>query len=297
MRSRFLLPGLLLALTMALGLGNGHAQAAEGKKKAAKKAKAQEAPKEEPLVWPSPLDPGQFDPFLTELTFGKSREDFQPVLEARVAEQAAPLMRATLDPVERDALKERLDKTARGVLESWTEFTGQDSGYRISVIADDFKSNASEGVLRNLSGTSSSYFLFSGGKLWKLVVCSEDEGTFADLLARLTKLYGKPREVQEKRGVTQAMWQDGAFRLTAASPSGLLRCNQLRWVYRPMEPEVEKLRNVSSDSERGFGSEATVEKVTSGDEEDVDDVVDRMLRQKQQPAPAPAPATEAPQEP
>jgi hypothetical protein len=279
----------LLLLAVALGLGSPLALAAEGKKKAPRKVQPKASPKEEPLVWPSPLDPGQFDPFLTELPFGKSKEDFQPVLEARVAEQAAPLMRATLDPVERDALKERMEKTASNILATWTEFTGQDSGYRISVIADDFKSNASEGVLRHLEGTSSSYFLFSGGKLWKLVVCSEDEGTFPELQARLVKLYGKPRQVEEKRGVTQAQWQDGAFGVTASSPSGMLRCNQLRWVYRPMETEVEKLRQGAAGDGRGFGTEEAVNKVTSETDEDVDDVVDRMLRQKQQPQPAPAP--------
>lgn len=258
----------------------------------------------EEAVWPSPLDPGKLDAKYQELSFGKDRDAFLALFEQKLKDEGAPLLKATLDPVERDRLKAQMEKSTGAVKDSWTEFKNQDSGYKISIIAKDFKNFADEGVIRHIYGRSTAYFMFSGGKLWKLALCLGDGEAFQDLVKRLIGFYGNPREIKEaENGQAQAIWSDGTFQVIAEPPPGILRCNQLRFIFKPMLKEVETRRAEAEAGNKGVDPDSDMKKVTSESGEEVDDILDRMLKKKAQPPapvpvqePAPAPAPEpAPQ--
>jgi len=157
----------VLVTALCLLVGAAHVHGRGKRKKKRKKAKKEEVQPEvaEP-VWPSPLDPGAFDAVFRELTFGKERPEFLTTLRVRFKNQLQPVLRATLDARERDSLKEQMERTFSEVVESYVEFAGQQTGYSVSVAAQEFRQNAGEALLKYSYSDTAAYFFFSGNHLW-----------------------------------------------------------------------------------------------------------------------------------
>ena len=276
----------LLATVASLAMLLGFAAYAGGKK--GKKKKKEEAKKEEPAkpVWPSPLDPGRIDPVFKELPFGQPFEEFLTQFRTRLSEQLKPVLRATLDARERDALKNKMDKTFEGFENSLLEFTGQQSGYAVSVVAEEYKNNAGEALTKYAYSGSTAYFFFSGKKLWKLYICSEAASDFSELLVGLATLYGDPVEVvfedeEEKTTPLLAIWRDTFFEFTAAPPQGIYVCSRLKWTYLPESEAVAKRRAGTEKGEQKVDeAEALLQQVMGGDDKKNEDIMDQILENK-----------------
>lgn len=284
MRRRIPLLALFSSLlVLSAATIEGPANAREEKKKKARK-KQPAPPVEVKPVWPSPLDPGALDSIFKELPFGKERTVFTALLQQHLEAQLKPVLRATLDPYERDQLREKLEKTFREIEESYVQFAGQETGYAVSVIEGEYCDNAGEGLMKYSYGDDTAYFFFSGGALWKLFICTQQTPNFTDLLAKLMSLYGDPRKVvygdKEKTKVVEATWEDTTFRLTAAAPRGIFVCSRLSWTYLPMIPVVEELRKAAASQGKLTEAEQILLEVTKEPEKDQSDVVDRILKMK-----------------
>jgi hypothetical protein len=272
-----MLLGLVLVVSVAL--------AGPAKKK---KAKPEEPPKKEEKaepVWPSPLDPGGYDKLYSELPFSKQKDEFAQVLKLRFKQQLQPILKATLDPAQRDRLRLQMSETFEKVVKSWTEFKGQDTGYTVSVIAKEFKHDIGEAVYKYSYGTNTAYFLFSQGTFWRLLLCVDTETAFKDFLVRMKQQYGEPSIVEfmdeEKTQPFAAHWKDTAFQMDAMAPAGLFSCNRIRWTYVPLIPEVEARRGeLKENTDIQDKADKAYEKITSEKKGDVDNVVDQYLKRK-----------------
>jgi hypothetical protein len=273
---------LLVALSLAVP-----AMAADEKKEKDGAVAPGGATIQEP-VWPSPLDPGTFDPIYALLPFGKDRVEFFQVLRQRFEEQLRPVLKATLEPHQRDVLKAQMERDFKSVKETWTEFSGQDTGYSVSVIAKEFQQNASEAVLKYMYGENAAYFLFSGGGLWQLHLCVESNTPFDAMAKRLTELYKMPatelswENPDDKEGLIGATWRDTTFEMTARAPQGLFRCNTIRWIYLPAQDGVKVRRDAAATLQTGdTTAQDLLDQVTGEDGSgDLDNVLDAVLDKK-----------------
>jgi hypothetical protein len=276
---------LALLVSVGVALDSGDV-AARGKKSSKKKAeKAEEKVEEVKPVWPSPLDPGLFDQVFRELPFGKERPHVLEILRQRLEEQLRPVLRATLDPRERDTLKAKMVKTFDEIRDSYAVFDGSEKGYAVSVVAGEFLPYAEEAVVKYAYSDNAAYLFFSGDKLWKLFVCTETTRDFGSLLVTLSSHYGDPQEIvhedEEKTIPVTAAWRDTTFELRAVRPEGIFVCSRLVWTFLPSVTEVEGRRANAQPPGEGEGSaESMLEKVLSDPGGEDPDVIDKIINRK-----------------
>jgi len=271
---------LVIALTLAVP-----ATAQDKKKAGAPQDSAEVAPVE--LVWPSPLDPGKFDLTYTLLPFGKDKAELCLILRQRFEQQLLPVLKATLNPHQRDVLKAQMERDLAAVKKTWTAFTGQDTGYGVSVIAEEIRHQASEAVVKYMYRENAAYFLFSGDALWQLHLCVEANTPFDELAKRLTEVYEQAPNTlgyenpEKKAGLISATWRDTTFEITARAPRGLFRCNTIRWVYLPAMEGIKIRRDAAAVLEKN-GSEVNdlLRQVTQDPVSDVDNIMDKVLKDK-----------------
>ena len=273
---------LVLGLVMAMSVDDVAARSKRGKK--GKKEKVVEEKPPEP-VWPSPLDPGSFDPVFQELPFGQERGAFEITLKERFDAQLLPLLRATLDARERDILKAKVEKTFEDVVKSFTLLDGGEKGYGVSVVAGAFVSKAGESVYKYAYSDNSAYFFSSDNKLWKIFICTEAATAYSSLLVKLATKYGDPLEMshedEEKTIPVAAVWRDTTFELRALPPEGIFVCSRLIWTYLPSVPAVEERRRTAQSEVKGDGSaDAFLMQVTGDDKQQNPDVMDSILKKK-----------------
>lgn len=275
--------GVVLALVLGLVLAVSGGDISARSKKAKKEKVVEEKPPEP--VWPSPLDPGAFDPVFRELPFGQERAIFEATLKDRFNAQLLPLLRATLDPRERDVLKAKVEKTYEEVIKSFTPLDGTEKGYGVSVVARAFVSQAEESVYKYAYSDNSAYFFHSGNQLWKIVICTEAATDYASLLVDLATKYGDPLEIrhedEEKTIPVSALWRDSTFELQALPKEGIFVCSRLVWTYLPSIPAVDERRAKAGKEEGGDGSADAFLMQVTGDEEKQDpDVMDAILKKR-----------------
>ena len=278
--------GAARALVLVIALALAPPASAQDKKKADAPKDPAEVAAAEP-AWPSPLDPGKFDLTYTLLPFGKDKAEFFVVLRQRFEQQLLPVLKATLNPHQRDVLKAQMDRDLAAVEKTWTAFTGQDTGYGVSVIAKEIRHNASEAVVKYMYGENAAYFLFSGAALWQLHLCVEANTPFDELAKRLAEVYEQAPDTlayenpEEKAGLISATWRDTTFEIIAMAPRGLFRCNTIRWVYLPAEEGIKTRRDAAAVLENnGSYVDDLLKQVTQDPGGDVDDVLDKVLKDK-----------------
>jgi len=273
----FWLAGVVL---LGLAVGFGLPASAKGKKKVEDKPVEPPAP-----VWPSPLDPGIFDSVFKEMPFGKERSQFLEGLHALFEEQLRPVLRATLDPRERDVLKGKMEKTFEDVKASYVEFSGQGSGYAVSVVAGEFADMAGEALYKYVWSNNSAYFFFSSNLLWKFYICSQSEADYPGLLVKLATRYGDPLELQyrdeEKTQPIRAVWRDTTFELVVEPPEGIFVCSRLRWEYLPARAAVEQMRKSAAEKAVGpTGAEDFLKDIQDDQLGNDPDVMDKIIQKK-----------------
>ena len=271
----------VLLFVLAVGL----ALPLAAKDKKGKKSKEPEKPVAVEPVWPSPLDPGKIDPVFKELPFNQAQEKFAIEFRARLTEQLKPVLRATPDPVERDALNAKMAKLLQEVEDSYTEFVGQQTGYSVSVVSDEYQDMAGESLYKYSYAENTAYFVFTGKLLWKMFICSESNRDFASLLISLSGIYGEPKEVQfedeEKTRPIVALWSDTTFELSVSPPKGIFTCSRLMWTYAPLNETVAQRRAAAaSATSGGTTGDSVLDSVTGDETGDSGDIVDRILKKR-----------------
>ncbi|GEM_PF-4190159 len=217
----------------------------------------EEAPKVIEPVWPSPLDPGAMDSVFTELPFGKGHDEVLAVLAERLEEQLKPVLKVTGNARERDSMKEGLRRSIDEVRASYAEFKGQQTPYAVSVVADEYRDNVGEALMRYAYVSNHAYFFFSGGKLWKLLLCLED-GTLAQHVAKGLERYGQAADVfwadEAKTLPLRSAWKDTTFEVSFEPPDDIFTCNRLVWVFLPEKEAVMKTREEAKSTKGGSSS-------------------------------------------
>lgn len=289
---RICVVSLTLVLSAFLVVFGSDATEAGGKKgkKKDKDAKAEEkATEPTPLepVWPSPLDPGLFDPVFKELPFKQPEEQLRGAFAIRLNQQLQPVLRATINPSERDSLNRKLKATIEGFEKSRIAFTGQQTGYAVSVVADEFAQEAGEALYKYAYNENTAYFFMTDQTFWKVLICSETYADYPSLFETLKTTYGEPANVvyrdEEKTQPIEASWKDTTFELRTRAPEGIFVCSRLSWTYVPLVETVTQRRGpITVDNGADASGDALIDQITSGSGENDDDVIDQILKKKKE---------------
>ena len=121
------------------------------------------------------LDLKSLDDGLESIPFGvDSASLIDTWIKSRLESELEPKLKRTLDPHEREALRQGLRGELRALKAKVTRLAGERSTYDVSVIADEFKLNADQSVFAWRENDATHYFLFSHDQLWKYVRVYED---------------------------------------------------------------------------------------------------------------------------
>lgn len=196
----------------------------------------------------SSLHPSQYDKRFGDLPFGQDLDELMKYIEADTTNRYNERIVQTPDQHERDRLKAESRMRVQAVRDSYVEFTGQKTGYNVSVIAKDFAHSTGEAMLVSPVDRSHDHYFFAQGKVWKLLI-TDSRQRFPVLLVNLTQLYGAPESVRYRDPDTKtapfsARWQDDAlvFEVEERPDYGTVT---LRWMQREVADRIHELRGAS----------------------------------------------------
>lgn len=187
-------------------------------------AHADDAPKSKYAGVIAPLDWGAG----TEQLFGKLKTD----LDASYRDQMK-----TSDTIKIDRLMREKAAEMKRRRDAVVKFDTGFKGYETSLLAAEVAPGQGESVVRVDEQGTQKYYVFRNDRLWKVVVAYNTSrlGTFADFIAQVRAKYGPPKkvsfeEVDGKRQMAKAIWEDEHTRMEAEDQSGFFSSYVMRYV-------------------------------------------------------------------
>lgn len=189
-----------------------------------------------------PLAPGRFDPSWNGLEFGVNRERVVAFLQERIRQRYGAEVRETRDVAVQDRLKRARDAEIAGVGSDFVEFTGQQTGWDISVVRGEFAHGTGESMLHIQEGKDHYYFFFTKDVFYKVIRTGVDR-PMASLVEDLSRVYGPPAHIEHqdaeaRSGVRLARWEQGLLGVSVEDRTRLYQCLLVRWVLRAADDAV-----------------------------------------------------------
>jgi len=247
------------------------------------------APAAPPDFTQAPLRPGKWLADCEGLPFGGDRDAMLAFERRRVDAELRPRLAATPDIRQRDLLQAEAARSVTAFAETRTAFDGQHTGYDVSILSGEFRHGAGQSLLFRDRGRARLYFLFSQGRLWKLLVRQPAGEPFADVLAELQALYGPPTSVRERSGFADeataavpeaAAWSDATMSVTVSDQSQLYAAYLVTWTAKGMVAGADLPSGAadtqSLDAHRRFRTEDALREIT-GPADAPTDIVDQIL--------------------
>ncbi|MBM4292677.1 MAG: hypothetical protein FJ138_15730 [Deltaproteobacteria bacterium] len=165
-------------------------------------------------------------------------------------------MKAARDDLAVDRLRQQERADIKALENSYVTFTGQRTGYEVSLVKDDFAHNNSETMLRSDEGPRQRYYFFRYDKLWKMMVVypSTDAEGFKQLTDKVEERYGRPHKTNWEtpyggaRRMVQAIWQDEETQLVVEDKSAFYSRYVMRFVSLAAGKEIEEIHAQRRDS-------------------------------------------------
>lgn len=168
------------------------------------------------------VTPGKIAKRLASVPFGGDMSALVAHVRKQLRSEYATRITETPDVSERDRLVAEIEVRVQAVRDSYVEFTGQKTGYNVSVVSDEFAHHTGEAMVVAQDGRSHDYFFFVGGALWKVVTTETTQRSFAEWLVDLTGKLGSPADVQfsdpkTRSRPTSARWDSETLVLSVVS--------------------------------------------------------------------------------
>jgi hypothetical protein len=227
---------------------------------------------------------------LKELKWGMSHKELLSFLERDISARYETRISSARDDIAIDKIRREEQAEKEALQKEYVSFTGQRTGYEVSVLKDDFAHNNSETMLRYQEGAIQRYYFFRYDKLWKLLVVYPSSGAdgFSQLVSQVKGRYGRPQKSNWEtpyggaRRLVQAIWQDAQTQLVLDDKSAFHSRFVMRFLSVEVGEEIEALHekkqamkaHTSGTSAGGLGVDIFAE------EDKVEDVVDQITGQK-----------------
>jgi len=259
--------------------------------KKAKKKKGKKKAKTEVTVAPQS---DQIAPMIEEYEWGMSSDEVIKVLGAKIQKEFQEKMGKANDPIKEDKLHQDMLKKIKEVKKSYTEFTGQVTGYDSSLVKTEYTHKNSETMLvftKDMKGDRKwdDYFFFINGKLWKIFRAFDAEMfpglTWKDVQSAMeSKFGGGPFKLKHFDPDTKVVstlgvqWQDKATMLTLLNYTSFYGIFCLRFEDKAVLEQIDSLR-VNKPAEKTGPS--VVDAITEGSATDgSSDIVDQLTKKK-----------------
>lgn len=239
---------------------------------------------------PRPKPKANITKALKELKWDMSHRDVIKFIEKGISKRYQEAVKDAKDDLKIDELrrKEKEDKAA--IKAGYIRFTGQRTGYEVSVLKDDFAHNNSETMLRFDEGGIQRYYFFRYDKLWKVMVvypATSSEG-FKSLVSQVKGAYGRPRKMNWEtpyggaRRMVEAIWQDEQTQMVIEDKSAFYSRYVMRFISLSAGREIKEIHDqkkaIKEQNRSGKGPGIGVD--IFADEESTDDVVDQITGTK-----------------
>ncbi len=224
-----------------------------------------------------------------DLGWGMTHAQVIDQFTKRIQEEYRPRIAKAPGTIEQDALQHEVNGKIERLRRSYVAFTGQQTGWEVSFLGEEFTHNNGEAMLNvpdpGLGGQR--FFFFIGDRLWKLIIAFDHarfEGrTFEQFGELIQTRYGPARRIERQRAGEKAPslaaleWQDPTSVASAVDYSTFYGFFALRFVEKRTLGNLAALRKNVAKRRTGFT--ASVEQVMAPDQSPIDrnaDVVDRL---------------------
>lgn len=157
------------------------------------------------------------DPQLEELAFGADFEAIAAWVGKRLDKVYLPRIANAPDANERARLRARREQEIVLLRNAEVRFDGRQTGFEVSIIANEFGVGTDESMYRYKEGLETHYFFMHQGKLWKYARALSDGPTFAARYTAFQNAFGVPVEVGDEpdgkggRTIVAATWKSAGF--------------------------------------------------------------------------------------
>ena len=171
---------------------------------------------------------------------------------------------------------------------NYVTFTGQRTGYEVSLLKDDFAHNNSETMLKYEEGARQRFYFFRYDKLWKIMVVYPSAGvgvTFKEFIDQIRSKYGRPKKINWEtpyggsRMMVEAIWQDAETQLALEDKSSFYGRFVMRFLSVAEGKEIQGIHSKKRSAKKVSPKdpERTFNKVDIFSEDDSNgSVVDRI---------------------
>lgn len=239
---------------------------------------------------PRPKPKANITKALKELKWDMSHSQVISFLEKGISKQYSDAVSQAKDDLKIDELrrKEKAEKAA--IKAGYIRFTGQRTGYEVSVLKDDFAHNNSETMLRYDEGGIQRYYFFRYDRLWKVMVvypATNSEG-FTQLISQVKKAYGRPQKMNWEtpyggaRRMVEAIWQDDQTQMVIEDKSAFYSRFVMRFISLAAGREIKEIhdRKKAVKEQNRSNSKSSIGVDIFADEDNTDDVVDQITGTK-----------------
>ena len=227
---------------------------------------------------------------LKELKWDMSHSAVIKFIEKGVSKQYEQAVKDAKDDLRIDELRRKEKAEKASIKAGYVRFTGQRTGYEVSVLKDDFAHNNSETMLRYDEGGIQRYYFFRYDKLWKVMVvypASDSEG-FKQLVSQVKGAYGRPAKMNWEtpyggaRRMVEAIWQDDQTQMVIEDKSAFYSRYVMRFISLSAGREIKEIHEQKKavKEQNRSGSASSIGVDIFADEEATDDVVDQITGTK-----------------
>jgi hypothetical protein len=193
------------------------------------------------------------------------------------------------DPIVKERLRREMATAFEQIEKSDVSFTGQRSGYEVSIIAGEFRANNNESVIVVRDDNAQRYFLFADGNLWKLVIAYNPEYIqgigFDAFVEQVSRKYGEPEATSfnDDEVLTSASWKDDATELRIEDKSDFFNTFTMVFADRKTAERMSKFQDAfgsGGGKKEGVVSQDILEIQKDSSFGNNEDVVDSILGSK-----------------
>jgi hypothetical protein len=188
---------------------------------------------------------------LRGLNWGDGHQVVFKFLEKEIKQSFDAKIDKARDDLEIDLIRKDLKKALENLKNTYTSFTGQRTGYEVSLIKGDFKHNNSETLIRIDEKQKQRYYFFRYDKLFKLVVAYPNtiagDAGFEGFVSKIEEKYGSPVKVDwdtpqgGTRTMVRGIWQDEKTQLIVEDFSSFYSRFTTKFVSVEQGLEIEEL--------------------------------------------------------
>ncbi len=223
---------------------------------------------------------------LGDLRWGMNSADVKTYFEKQIREKYRPGIAKAPGAIEEDRLRNKMNNELQKLRQSYVRFNGQNTGWEVSFVGEEFTHNNSEALLVVADERSQTFYFFIGDRLWKRYIAFNADQfaglSFADFQQRIEARYGtacRTQETNEETGesrVTSITWHDDKTLMRAVDNTQFYGVFCLSFAETATFDNLTSLRRNPSKSPARRN--AMIDSVTSGSSNDgQSDVVDRMV--------------------